>query len=119
MKEAYPVILSESSNGYNVTVPDFNISTQGKDIPDAICRARDAIGLMGIDMEDSGKELPKPSSLKIKVDEGDIITLVDVDFIEYRMKADNRAAKKNYTIPYSLKVGGEKAGINFSQPVNI
>jgi predicted RNase H-like HicB family nuclease len=115
MKEAYPVILSESSDGYNVTVPDFNISTQGKDIPDAICKARDAIGFIGVDMEDNGKELSKPSSIKIKVDEADIITLVDVDFTEYRKKVDNRAVKKNLTIPYTLKVGGETAGINFSQ----
>lgn len=102
-------------------------------IPDAICKARDAIGFMGVDMEDNGKELPKPSSIKINIDEGDIITLVDVDFTEYRMKVDikavktnciipysikkvdNRAVKKNLTIPYTLKVGGETAGINFSQ----
>ena len=32
-----------------VFVPDFNINTQGKDVPDAIEMARAAIGLMGID----------------------------------------------------------------------
>ena len=46
-----------------VFIPDFNINTQGKDIPDAIEMARDAIGLMGIDMQDDGEALPKASSI--------------------------------------------------------
>ncbi len=115
MKEAYPVILSKTKDGYFVSIPDFDIATQGKDIPDAIYMARDAIGLMGIDMEDEGKELPKPESVLIEKKDGDIITLVDVDFSEYRKRVDNRAVKKNCTIPYWLNEEAEKAGINFSK----
>ena len=53
--------------------------------------ARDAIGIMGIDMEDDGKELPRPSSAKVTPNEDDIVILVDVDFTEYRKRVDNRA----------------------------
>ena len=43
------------------------------------------------------------------------ITLVDVDFVEYRRKVDNKAVKKNCTIPYWMNVEAEKAGINYSK----
>lgn len=116
MRAAYPVIISKTEdNFYYVSIPDFDIATQGTDIPDAIYMARDAIGLMGIDMEDSGRELPQPNSAQYKYDQGDIVTLVDVDFSEYRRKVDNRAVKKNCTIPYWLNEEAEKAGINFSK----
>jgi len=115
MKEVYPIIISKEKDGYYVSIPDFDIATQGTSIVNAIEMARDAIGLMGIDMEDDGKPLPKPYSVKIQPEENDIVTLVDVDFTEYRKKVDNRAVKKNCTIPYWLSVEAEKAGINFSK----
>lgn len=114
MRKVYPIVLTKDSFGYLVTIPDFNMNTQGKDLAEAIFMARDAIGLMGIDMEEEGKELPESTEAK-KINENDIITLVDIDFTEYRKKADNRAVKKNCTIPYWLSVEAEKAGINFSR----
>ena len=73
--------------------------------------ARDAIGLMGIDLMDDGKLIPEPNSVKFDTKEGDIATLVDVDFVEYRKKA----VKKNCTIPYWMSVEAEKVGINYSK----
>ena len=52
MKAAYPIIMSKGTDYIVVFVPDFNINTQGVDYADAMEMARDAIGLMGIDMED-------------------------------------------------------------------
>lgn len=115
MKEAYPVIITEEKDGYYVSIPDFDIATQGTSIADAIAMARDAIGLMGIDMEDEGKVMPKPGTVKFSSSKSDIVTLVDVDFTEYRKRVDNRAVKKNCTIPCWLNVEAEKAGINFSK----
>lgn len=115
MKEAYPITIAEEKNGYYVSIPDFDIATQGNSIADSISMARDAIGLMGIDMEDDGKPLPKPYMVKIQPGDKDIVTLVDVDFTEYRKRVDNHAVKKNCTIPYWLNVEAEKAGINFSK----
>ena len=116
MKNAYPVILSEDENGFLVTIPDFNIDTQGSNVVDAICMARDAIGLMGIDLEDEGKVIPEPGTMtQEKEFDTDIVTLVDVDFIEYRKKADNRSVKKNCTIPYWLSVKADKENVNYSR----
>ncbi len=116
MKEAYPVILSQGKNFIVVYIPDFEIKTQGKDIAQAMEMARDAIGIMGIDMEDDGESLPAPTPVsEIRIDsDSDIVTLVDVDFQEYRRKNDMRAVKKNCTIPSWLNFEAEKAGINFS-----
>lgn len=115
-KAVYPIVLHKSKRGFYVEIPDFEMGTQGSDIADAMDMARDAIGLMGIDMEDDGKELPKPYSREPEeVREGDIKTLVDIDFTEYRLKHDNRAIKKNCTIPYWISVEAEKAGVNYSQ----
>lgn len=116
MKKAYPVILSRGEKFIVAYVPDFEINTQGADIADAIEMARDAIGVVGIDMEDDGEPLPEPAAIA-EVKSGsaaDIVTLVDVDFGEYRRKNDMRAVKKNCTIPSWLNFEAEKAGVNFS-----
>jgi len=116
MREAYPVVISKTEdNSYYASIPDFDIATQGKDIADAIYMARDAIGITGIDMEDDGKELPKPNTVQYATDKEDIVTLVDVDFSDYRSRLENKAVKTNCTIPYRLKTEAEKAGINFSK----
>lgn len=116
MKKAYPVILSQGKKFVVAYIPDFDINTQGADIADAIEMARDAIGVVGIDMEDDGEALPEPTVVsEITADSAtDIVTLVDVDFGEYRRKNDMRAVKKNCTIPSWLNFEAEKAGINFS-----
>ena len=117
MKSAYPIVMTQGKEFIVVFVPDFNINTQGKDVPDAIEMARDAIGLMGIDMQDDGEALPEASSLadvQAEAATGSIVSLVDVDFSEYRSKNDMRAVKKNCTIPSWLNYEAEKAGVNFS-----
>lgn len=116
MKKAYLVILSQGEKFIVAYVPDFEINTQGTDIADAIEMARDAIGVVGIDMEDDEEILPEPTTIsKVKTESAtDIVTLVDVDFGEYRRKNDMRAVKKNCTIPLWLNFEAEKAGINFS-----
>ena len=111
----YPVILTKADSGYIVNIPDFDIDTEGKDLADAIFMARDAIGLMGIEMEDNQEELPVPFSTAYDKAENDMVTFVDVDFVEYRKKHDSRMVRKNCTIPYYLNVEAEKKGLNFSR----
>lgn len=116
MKQAYPVILTPDETGFTAFIPDFNINTQGDDLCEAIEMARDAIGLMGIDMEDDKKVLPEPCKLEsVKREPCDIVTFVDVDFAEYRRKNERRTVKKNCTLPSWLCYEAEQANINFSQ----
>lgn len=117
MKNSYPIILTPDEVGYVVYVPDFDVNTEGDTLTEAIEMARDVIGLMGIDMQDDGKALPKASSLadiQANADSGSIVSLVDVNFTDYRRKNDMRAVKKNCTIPSWLNFEAEKAGVNFS-----
>lgn len=87
MKNAYPIVLIPEIKGFTVYIPDFDINTQGEDMTEAIEMARDAIGLMGIDMEDENKDLPSPTLPRnVKTNDGEIVSLVDVDFDEYRRK---------------------------------
>lgn len=115
MKNTYPIVLTPEAQGFTVYIPDFDVNTEGNDLTEAIEMARDAIGLMGIDMEDDGKALPAPSSLQsVQVQGGETVSLVDVDFTEYRRKNELRTVKKNCTIPSWLCYEAEKAGLNFS-----
>ena len=115
MKNAYPIILTQGQKYVVVSIPDFDINTQGEDFADAMEMARDAIGLMGIDMQDDGKELPTPTPISELTVENGVVTLVDIDFDVYRRKNELRAVKENCTIPSWLNYEAEKANINFSQ----
>lgn len=116
MKNAYPIVLIPEAQGYTVYIPDFDVNTQGADLTEAIEMARDAIGLMGIDMEDDGKTLPVPSPLNaITTEKEEFVSIVDVDFAEYRRKNEIKVVKKNCTLPSWLCYEAEKANINFSQ----
>ena len=71
---------------------------------------------MGIDMEDEKEPLPTPTAWHdVKREhENDIVSLVDVDFTEYRRKNDMRSVKRNCTVPSWLCFEAERAGLNFS-----
>ncbi len=42
-------------------------------------------------------------------------TMVDVDLAEYRRQYDNRAVRKNCTVPYWMTVKADEAGLNYSR----
>jgi predicted RNase H-like HicB family nuclease len=115
MKTAYPVIFTKLADGYAVHAPDFPLDTQGDDLTEAIEMARDAIGIMGIDMEDDKKELPKPSNPEsITYETGSFISMVDIDFTEYRRANEKRTVRRNVSLPSWLNAEAERAGINVS-----
>ncbi len=116
MKEAYPILISPTEGGFVVYIPDFNINTEGDTLTEAIEMARDAIGLIGIVMEDDKKALPTPSEINAvaKETKNDIITLVDVDFSEYRRQNDIRTVRRNVTLPSWLDFEAKKSGLNVS-----
>lgn len=116
MKAAYPVILTPGEEYTVVYIPDFNINTEGTDTADAMEMARDAIGIMGIDMEDDKEPIPAPSALAdVAAEYQDaIVTLVDVDFTEYRRRNDMRTVRRNVSIPSWLNAAADNANLNVS-----
>lgn len=116
MKKVYPVIFKPVEDGHVATVPDFDRATQGDTIAEAIEMARDLICLMGVAYEDNGQPIPDPSQIDtIKTEAGEIVSLVDADFLAYRAFLDNRSVRKNCTLPSWLNAKAEKADVNFSQ----
>ena len=116
MKNSYPIILTPDDMGYVVYIPDFEINTEGDTLTEAIEMARDAIGLMGIEMEDNNEALPVPTPIGnvAKTTADDIVSLVDVDFAEYRRQNDTRTVRRNVTLPSWLDAAASKSGINVS-----
>lgn len=91
-KRVYPVILTPADNIILVEVPDMEILTEGKDYQDAIEMARDAIGLVCINLQDENKPIPKPTTIEdidvmkwtfAECGKG-IVSLVDVDLTTYK-----------------------------------
>lgn len=120
MKTAYPVVFTKLDDGYAVHVPDFPLDTQGDNLAEAIEMVRDAIGIMGIDLEDDKKPLPTPSGMEsISCKAGEFASLVDIDFPAYRRAHENRSVRRNVTLPSWLDTEAEKAGINVSAVLQV
>lgn len=116
MKAVYPVVFTHTGeDGYVAHVPDMDIDTQGATLAETIEMARDAIGLMGIDMQDSKKDIPQASKLEdVAHEPGEIVSLVDIDFAAYRRANDRRTVRRNVSLPSWLDEEATKAGINVS-----
>ncbi len=126
MKQAYPIFIALSGADYLVYVPDMDIYTEGGSLTDAMEMARDAIGLKGIDFEDDGKVIPEASNYetavaKAKEDAEDfdytqgMLTMVDVDFTEYRKRVDNKMVRRNVTLPNWLNLEADRLQLNVSK----
>jgi predicted RNase H-like HicB family nuclease len=115
MKKAYPITITLDGEFYMVYVHDFELNTQGESVAEAMEMARDVIGMAGCYKQDEGVEIPEPSKLEdVRTEACAVLTLVDVDFEEYRRKHDKRTVRKNLTIPSWLNEEAEAAGIAFS-----
>ncbi len=126
MKSVYPVIftpLNDEKDTILIEVPDLEILSEGFGMANAMEMARDAIGLKGICREDEGRKLPEPSMMdEIDVTKGtfaeegkSFLSLIDVDFTEYRRRLDNKTVRRNVTLPNWLNQEAEKAQINVSR----
>ena len=118
-KYAYPAIFTpEESGGYSIRFPDIkNCFTDAEDLTSAMQMANDVLCLMLYEMEQAGQEIHAPSTVAAvqqQTEEGEFVTLIACDTIEYRKFYDNRAVKKTLSIPSWLNDMAERAGINFS-----
>lgn len=114
MKLVYPVVFTPLEDGaYMAYVPDLQINTSGQDLADAIFMARDAIGLIGIDLEDEKKPFPSPSA-SVPHEEDEIVSLVDVDLSAYRRSIEKKTVRRNVSLPAWLNNAAEDAGLNVS-----
>ena len=100
MKRVYPAVFTKCGTEYLVDVPDFDITTQGADLADAIDMARDAINLMGITWEDQNKPIPAPSDVEnVSLEKGQFCTLIDCDFDDYAERWTTEPSKRTAHSP--------------------
>ncbi|MBQ6503183.1 MAG: hypothetical protein IJI57_04650 [Flexilinea sp.] len=82
-KLVYPVIIRKTDDTevpYYVRIPDFDRSTQGIDLSDAIIMAEDLLRCLAIDYEEEGLELPLSSDIShVEHEDGDIVNLIAVN----------------------------------------
>ena len=117
MKVYYSVIIEPHCDGYLATVPDVpGCTTGGKTIEETIELVLDALGGCLCVYEDEGIELPAPRlPSDLEVANGCFTTLVSIDTVKYREATDNRAVRKNVSMPAWLCNMADKRGINCSQ----
>lgn len=112
----YPAVFTEVDCGYSIVFPDLeNCFTSAQTLGEGLKKANDVLCLMLYEMEQSGKVIPAPSSIRdIPVGENAFVNFISCDTIEYRKFFDNKAVKKTLSIPSWLNDMAERAGINFS-----
>ena len=126
MKEAYPAFIKVDDGTYYAFVPDFGIYMTGKSMHDAITVTRDAVGIKGLMLLDSENVLPgvsDPEEAVRSARETDaeydystgVMTYIDVDFDEYRKRHNNRAVRKNVSIPKWMADRADQEDINLSR----
>ena len=114
-KYVYPAIFQPSieGEGYSVEVPDLPVYTCGDSLAEALDMAEDATAMWLAHSEDEGHPIPKPSeTLSHKAPQ--FVNLVKADTDKWKRENDNRAVRKNLTIPAWLNSEAEKAHVNFS-----
>lgn len=120
MKLVYPAIFTpyeDGAGGYAVEFPDLpGCVTGGDTMAEALFMAEDAAsGWVLTELED-GKKAPTASEYNnIRVEEGQLVSLVALDMDAYAAKYGNRAVKKTLTIPAWLNTYAEKNNISCSR----
>ena len=115
MKYVYPAILHPEDGFVNVVVPDLpGCRTFGKNTPEALLMAKDAVEMWLWDAENKSEPIPAASD-SLAVEKGETFTLIAADTDEYRKANDTRAVKKTLSIPSWLNHQAEKANAPFSQ----
>ena len=111
MKVIYPAIFHSEEGGFWVEFPDLpGCFTQGDTEAEAYVNAVEAMELFLQD-DYTVDTLPKASAAnKIKTDKKSFVSFVCGEF-----KVNEKAIKKTLTIPASLNIQAEKAGVNFSK----
>ena len=119
MKYIYTATFTpmEDGPGYYASVPNLEgcIST-GNSLSDAIDQITDAASIWLVSAEDDGEEIPAPTpQADMKHDDSAVYSLIKVDTLAYRALIDDRAVRKNVSLPAWMANLADKRKINVSQ----
>lgn len=116
MKLYYPAIFEEENNSINVTFPDLpEVITCGETVVQAVEKAKECLGLCLEVKKENHEKFPKSTlPLEIKRNKNSFIMMIEYDSIEFNKKYNNKAVRKNVTIPAWLAQIAEENNVNFS-----
>jgi len=117
-KYIFPALFEKGDvKGYTVSFPDMpGCITEGDDIGESLRMAKEALELFIYDMEEEGKQIPKPRAPnKIIVPENAFLSIIEVWMPVVRDEMANKAVKKTLTIPKWLNDVALEKNVNFSQ----
>lgn len=113
MLKSYPAIFHKEDTGYWVEFPEFGGGTQGENLEEAMYNAREFLESSIALYIDEGLELPKASNIDDLHAPDGFVTLVQADptpFIK-----NNKAIRKNVTVPEWLTKLADREGLNYSE----
>lgn len=116
----FPAIVhKEESNSFWVEFPDVPAAlSDGETLEEVIVNAQLALGITLEHMEESNEELPIPSDmfeLERSLNDNSFATLVNFDYMNYKIKNGSKSVKKTVTLPEYLNTLGIENNVNFSQ----
>ena len=119
MKYTYTAVFtpSEDKSKYYARIPDLpGCITSGKDLEDAIVMITDAASGWLVVAEDEDFDIsPATPQNQVEHSSNDILSLVQIDTIDYRALTDTRAVRKNVSLPAWMVKQADRRGINCSQ----
>ena len=100
-KYVYPAIFTpEDDGGFSVRFPDVESCYTGSEtLTGAMEMANDVLCMMLYEMEEHKREIPAPSSvpeIQKQAEDGEFVSLISCDTIEYRRFHDSKAVKKTF-----------------------
>ena len=123
MKRVYPVIFTQTQDGFLIEAPDLKVLTEGVDMENAIDMVRDAISIAIVSMEEKGEDIPTPSAMEdidttkctFAENGKSFISMVDIDTKAYRKQIDTTPVRRNVSLPTWLNDEVNASGINVSR----
>ena len=119
----YFAIVEPTKTGYSLYFPDLlGCITSGTTIEETLKNGEESLGLHLWGMEKDNDLIPEPTKppfLDEEIEEGSFVMPITVYMQLVKNEIETKAIKKTLTIPYWLNVEAEKAGINFSQVLQV
>lgn len=117
MRYIYSAAFQITPEKVYARVPDLSgCITTGKDLDEAIDLITDAASLWLVSAEDHDDPIPAATPQEeLPHEAGTVYSFIQIDTIEYRAETDDRAVRKNVSLPAWMAAMADKRGINCSQ----
>ena len=119
MKYIFSAVITPNEDGtrFFASVPDLSsCTTSGRTLSEAMDMITDAASGCLCVYEDENILVPSPTPQQLlSVPSGSLCTLIRIDTISYRSLTDNRAVRKNVSLPAWMASMADRMGVNCSQ----